>query len=83
MSANSTTAAERLKASRLSIGVSQSKLARLSQVARFKICTFELGSGSFSSEEQDRIKLALEAEATRLRSVARIDLHNLDLGEGK
>jgi len=67
--ANSTTAAERLKANRLSIGVSQSKLARLSSVARLKICTFELGSGSLSSEEQRRIKLALEAEAARLRTV--------------
>jgi hypothetical protein len=65
-----TTAAERLKTNRLSIGVSQSKLARVSGVARFKICTFELGSGCLSPEEQGRIKLALEAEAARLRSIA-------------
>jgi predicted transcriptional regulator len=83
VTANSTTAAERLKASRLSIGVSQSKLARLSGVARFKICTFELGSGSLSSEDQRRIKLALEAEAARLRSVAaQLGLHEIDLTEG-
>lgn len=82
MTANSTTAAERLKASRLSIGVSQSKLARLSGVARFKICTFEQGSGSLSSEEQRRIKLALEAEAARLRSVAaQLNLHEIDFTE--
>lgn len=82
MTANSTTAAERLKASRLSIGVSQSKLARLSGVARFKICTFELGSASLSSEEQRRIKLALEAEAARLRFVAaQLSLDEIDFTE--
>ena len=52
------------------MGLSQSKLARISGVTRFKICTFELGSGSLSSEDQKRIRLALEAEATRLSSVA-------------
>ena len=83
MTANSTTAGERLRASRLSIGVSQSKLARLSRVARFKICTFELGSGPLSSEEERRIKLALEAEAARLRSVAaQFGLHEINLTEG-
>jgi predicted transcriptional regulator len=70
VTANSTTAAQRLKTSRSSLGLSQSKLARLSGVARFKICTFELGSVALSAEEQRRIKLALEAEAARLRSVA-------------
>ena len=83
VTANSTTAAERLKASRLSIGVSQSKLARLSGVARFKICTFELSSASLSDEEQRRIKLALESEAARLRSVAaQFGLREIDLTEG-
>jgi predicted transcriptional regulator len=62
---SSTTAAERLKVSRLALGVSQSKLARLSGVARFKICTFELGSRSLSSEEQRRIELALEPAPAR------------------
>ena len=83
VTANSTTAAERLKASRISLGVSQSKLARLSGVARFKICTFELGSVVLSAEEQRRIKLALEAEAARLRSVAaQLSLNEIDLTEG-
>jgi predicted transcriptional regulator len=83
VTANSTTAAERLKASRLCLGLSQSKLARLSGVARFKICTFELGSVVLSAEEQRRIKLALEAEAGRLRSVAaQLSLHDIDLTEG-
>jgi transcriptional regulator with XRE-family HTH domain len=76
---NSTTAGEALRANRLSIGVSQSKLARLSGVARFKICTFELGSGALSLEEQRRIKLALEAEVARLRlAAAQFGLHDDD-----
>jgi transcriptional regulator with XRE-family HTH domain len=66
----STTAAERLKASRLSLGLSQSKLARLSGVARFKICTFELGGGVLSPEDQQCIRTALEDEAARLRAAA-------------
>jgi predicted transcriptional regulator len=81
--ANSTTAAERLRVSRLSLGVSQSKLARLSGVSRFKICTFELGSGSLSSEDQLRIRTGLEAEADRLRSAAaQVNLHEIDPMEG-
>jgi len=48
----------------------QSKLARLSGVARFKICTFELGGGALSPEDQQRIRTALETEAARLRSAA-------------
>jgi predicted transcriptional regulator len=67
---NSTTAVEKLKASRQALGLSQSKLARLSGVARFKICTFELGGGALSPEDQQRIRTALETEAARLRSAA-------------
>jgi predicted transcriptional regulator len=52
------------------LGISQSKLARLSGVSRFKICTFELGGGALSPEDQERIKIALEGEAARLRTVA-------------
>jgi predicted transcriptional regulator len=72
-----------LRTHRNAIGLSQSGLARISGVSRFKICTFELGSGSLSSEEQRRIKLALEAEAARLRSVAaQLSLSEIDLTEG-
>jgi predicted transcriptional regulator len=59
-----------LQINRRVLGLSQSKLARLSGVSRFKICTFELGSGSLSFEDQQRIRVALETEAARLRSVA-------------
>jgi hypothetical protein len=47
----------------------------MSGVSRFKICTFELGSGALNPDELDRIKSVLRAEAERLRSVSRqIDL---------
>ena len=47
----------------------------MSGVSRFKICTFELGSGSLTADEEDRIWEALHAEADRLRGIAaQIDL---------
>ena len=60
-----------LRADRSALGISQSRLARLSGVSRFKICTFELGSGALNPNELDRIKTALRAEADRLHSVSR------------
>jgi predicted transcriptional regulator len=66
----STTTAESLRTSRISLGISQSKLARLSRVSRFKICTYELGDGALSPDEQFRIHDALKAEAERLRRVS-------------
>jgi predicted transcriptional regulator len=66
---NSATAAENLRGSRIALGVSQSKLARLSGVSRFKICTFELGDGTIRPDEQSRIYEALRAEADRLRAI--------------
>jgi hypothetical protein len=52
------------------LGISQSRLARLSEVSRFKICVFELGSGSLTADEQSRVREALRAEAERLRLAA-------------
>lgn len=50
----------------------------MSGVSRFKICTFELGSGSLSEDEQERIRTALRIEADRLRSIpTQIDLGQL------
>lgn len=66
----STTAAENLRASRTSLGISQSRLARLSGVRRFKICAYELADGSLSADEQIRIQEALQAEAERLRQIS-------------
>jgi transcriptional regulator with XRE-family HTH domain len=55
-----------LRAYRLSLGISQSRLARLSGVSRFKLCVYELGSGSLTPEELTRIKGAFEHETARL-----------------
>jgi predicted transcriptional regulator len=64
-----------LRSHRSAIGISQSRLARISGVSRFKICTYELGDGLLTVDEQDRIREALQAEATRLRSIPdQIDL---------
>lgn len=83
MTGISTTAAERLKANRLSLGLSQSKLARLSGVSRFKLCTFELGGASFTPDERNRITTALTREAARLCTiVAQMSLNDVDTTEG-
>jgi predicted transcriptional regulator len=57
----------KLRFHRSALGLSQSKLARLAGVSRFKICTFELGNGSLTAGEKDRIRQTLAAEADRLR----------------
>jgi predicted transcriptional regulator len=67
---NSATGVENLRSSRIALGVSQSKLARLSGVSRFKICSYELGDGAMSPDQQSRIREALQAEAERLRSIS-------------
>ena len=63
-----------LRTYRNTLGISQSRLARMSGVSRFKICTYELGDGSLTTDEQSRIREALHAEAERLRNIStRID----------
>ena len=70
------------RANRLALKLSQSELARLSGVSRFKICTFELGDASLTTEEQRRIAAALTSEAARLRSVvAQVNIHETDSTE--
>lgn len=64
------TDAAQLRYTRRSLQLSQSKLARLSGVSRYKICDFELGSGELSPVEQERIRRALRTEAERLRKVS-------------
>ena len=59
-----------LVVARRGLGISQSRLARLANVSRFKICTSELGDTELSLDEEVRIKAALRAEAARLNSLA-------------
>jgi predicted transcriptional regulator len=59
-----------LRSNRAELGVSQSRLARLSGVSRFRICLFELGDAPLTVEEQARIIEALRTETDRLRNVA-------------
>ena len=66
-----------IKTQRNSLRLSQSKLARISGVSRFKICMFELGSGTLTTEENERIKAALAYEIARLRQLtAEFDLNH-------
>jgi predicted transcriptional regulator len=71
---------KQLRPHRVALGLSQTRLARLANVSRFKICLFELGDGKLTTEEQDRIRTALRAEARRLRSLQdRLNLDSEDL----
>jgi predicted transcriptional regulator len=60
-----------LRSHRRALGISQSKLSRLARVSRFKICSYELGNGALTADEQKCIRDALQAEVERLRSVPR------------
>lgn len=62
-----------LRSHREALGISQSRLARLSGVSRFKICTYELGSTKLNQDDQSRIRAALTAESDRLRQI-RVDV---------
>jgi predicted transcriptional regulator len=64
---------------RAALGVSQSKLARLARVSRFKLANFELGGGSLTADEHQRISHALRFEAARLRlASSQIDLGTME-----
>jgi hypothetical protein len=59
-----------LRTCRELLRLSQTKLARLSNVSRFKICLFELGDGALSAAEQRRVSEALRAELDRLQNIS-------------
>lgn len=59
-----------LRSNRLALRISQSRLARLSGVSRFKICLFELGDGPLTEDEQKRILTALRAESQRVSNIS-------------
>jgi len=59
-----------LQTRRTSLRLSQSALARLSGVSRFKICQFECGGSNLTQQEIARVNIAISDEATRLRAAA-------------
>jgi hypothetical protein len=63
----STIVAGTLRIGRAFLGLSHSRLARLSGVSRFKICTFKRGDGTLADEEQTQDRHALEGDAERLQ----------------
>jgi predicted transcriptional regulator len=56
-----------LKDRREKLRLSQSRLAMLSGVSRFKICLHELGERRLKHEELARIDRAIQTEVDRLR----------------
>jgi predicted transcriptional regulator len=58
-----------LKSQRVSLGVSQIRLARLAGVSRFKISMYEVGEGELAADERTRIRVALQSESYRLRTL--------------
>ena len=68
-----------LPSSRTVLRLSQSRLAKLAGVSRFKICLFEIGDGGLTPEEQNRIRAALEADAERFRNIS----VQVDLGQSE
>jgi predicted transcriptional regulator len=52
---------------RVRLKLSQLKLAHCAGVSRFKLCLYELGQGTLSTEEIARLEAAIAREAQRLR----------------
>ena len=78
-----TVVAMNLQTFRASFGISQSKLARMSGVSRFKLCTFELGNGRLDESEQERVRKAFQSEANRVHClVATLDPKELSFDIG-
>jgi hypothetical protein len=57
---------QQLIASRRVLGLSQSRLARLSGLPRFKIAFFELGDRPLDTDDQERLTTAIRREASEL-----------------
>lgn len=60
-----------IKPERRKLRISQTRLARLAGVSRYKICLHEIGDGELSSQELRRIEIALRKEAVRLSAAIR------------
>jgi predicted transcriptional regulator len=73
-----------LKNQRTQLRLSQSALARLSGVARTKICLFELGDRPLKVSEDQLIEAALTKEAQRMqRSLATLGEAESAASKGK
>jgi predicted transcriptional regulator len=59
-----------LRSNRNKLRISQSRLASLAGVSRFKICLYELGEGNLTPQELRLIRKVLQIEAERLRNLA-------------
>jgi plasmid maintenance system antidote protein VapI len=71
----SSTTADALRLFRISIGVSQSGLARISGVQRWKINAFELGDIKLSDDELRKLRAAFQTQLDRLHNLpANMDL---------
>src|SRR6266404_4256107 len=61
---------DNIQLARLKLRISQTRLATLARVSRFKICLHERGDLSLTPPELQRIADALREEARRIRSDA-------------
>ena len=55
-----------IRTRRSQLKISQSQLARLSGVSRFKLCMHELGDKTLNEKDEKRVEAAMRDEATRL-----------------
>ena len=80
---STTTVEDAFRNRRAILQLSQSRLARISGVSRFKICRFELSGGSLTPDEQQRIALAIAGEVARLQTITAAVDSNPAPTEGK
>ena len=64
-----------IRARRSQLRISQSQLARLSGVSRFKICMHELGDKRLNEKDEKEVEKAIRNEAARIhRRLRRIGM---------
>jgi DNA-binding XRE family transcriptional regulator len=71
---------EQLKEVRQKFRMSQSELARLADVARYKLVFFELGDRQLDANDQARLSFAIRREAAQLQKA--IELLGIGTREG-
>jgi hypothetical protein len=59
------------KSHRLGMRLSQSALARMASVSRFRLWASEQGECTLTPDEENRIQKALQREAERLNAISR------------